>query len=204
MSQMQVTVPAGVGPGMPFLIDTPYGQMQVTCPQGVTAGGQMLVHVPAAQLATVQAVPAGAELGGVVMGMVLPDEPVVAPVPMQMQTTNEQPKDGDNGQVFMKDIAGTYANPSCASIQRLQIHQFGVGEHAFQISYLCGIPHNCMVACRVPNTNCWFTPYPFGIPFRGYNKDGKTGIYICCCEDGGRAEWVKVDGPYGGRKPESH
>ena len=90
MQQMQVTVPAGIGPGMSFMVNTPSGMIQVTCPQGVTAGGQMLVHVPAAQLATVQAVPAGAEQGGVVMGMVLPDEPVVAPVPMQMATPPEQ------------------------------------------------------------------------------------------------------------------
>ena len=48
MQQMQVTVPAGVGPGMAFQVNTPAGPMQVTCPPGATAGGQMLVNVPAA------------------------------------------------------------------------------------------------------------------------------------------------------------
>ena len=83
---MQVTVPAGIGPGMPFMVNTPSGQMQVTCPQGVMAGGQMLVNVPDAQPAMVQAVPAGAEQGGVVMGIPVVVEAVVAPMPMQMQT----------------------------------------------------------------------------------------------------------------------
>ena len=45
MQQMQVTVPEGIGPGMPFMVNTPSGLMQITCPQGVTAGGQMLVNV---------------------------------------------------------------------------------------------------------------------------------------------------------------
>ena len=44
MQQMQVTVPAGVSPGMPFMVNTPTGQVQVTCPPGVSAGGQMLVN----------------------------------------------------------------------------------------------------------------------------------------------------------------
>ena len=43
MDQMQVTVPAGVGPGMAFRSTRPEG-MQVVCPEGVSAGGQMLVN----------------------------------------------------------------------------------------------------------------------------------------------------------------
>ena len=43
---MQVTVPAGIGPGMQFPVDTPAGgQMQVTCPPGATAGMQIMVNI---------------------------------------------------------------------------------------------------------------------------------------------------------------
>ena len=98
MQQMQVTVPDGIGPGMAFMVDTPSGQMQVTCPPNASAGGQMLVNVPAAQpVMMVQAVSVGAEQGGVVMGTAIPEAPVggvVAPVPMQMQTTNGHLQDG--------------------------------------------------------------------------------------------------------------
>ena len=61
MSQMQVTVPAGVGPGMPFLIDTPYGGLRlrtlmprcrsfrqsrssVASERGVPSDGQIRLH----------------------------------------------------------------------------------------------------------------------------------------------------------------
>jgi len=40
-----VVVPAGVGPGIAFMVNTPSGQMQVTCPQGVSAGMPMMVNV---------------------------------------------------------------------------------------------------------------------------------------------------------------
>ncbi len=55
--EMQVTVPAGVGPGMPFLVNTPSGQMQVTCPPNASAGGQMIVNVPMAPPAMQMAQP---------------------------------------------------------------------------------------------------------------------------------------------------
>ena len=42
-TQVQVIVPAGVGPGIAFMVNTPSGQMQVTCPQGVSAGMPMMV-----------------------------------------------------------------------------------------------------------------------------------------------------------------
>ena len=75
VQQMQVTVPAGVGPGMPFMVDTPSGQVQVTCPPGAMAGGQMLVNVPAAQpVMMVQAVP-----DQIVMGVAM-DAPMAQPV----------------------------------------------------------------------------------------------------------------------------
>ena len=48
MQQMQVTVPDGVGPGMPFIVNTPGGQMQVTCPVDANAGSPMIVNVPQA------------------------------------------------------------------------------------------------------------------------------------------------------------
>ena len=49
MSQMmKVTVPDGVGPGMPFAVNTPSGQTFTTvCPEGVAAGGEVMISVPA-------------------------------------------------------------------------------------------------------------------------------------------------------------
>ena len=44
-THVQVVVPAGVGPGIAFMVNTPSGQMQVTCPQGVSAGMPMMVNV---------------------------------------------------------------------------------------------------------------------------------------------------------------
>ena len=44
-TQVQVIVPAGVGPGIAFMVNTPSGQMQVTCPQGVSEGMPMMVNV---------------------------------------------------------------------------------------------------------------------------------------------------------------
>jgi len=46
MQQMQVTVPAGVAPGMTFQVSTPSGLMMVTCPAGVGAGSVIIVNVP--------------------------------------------------------------------------------------------------------------------------------------------------------------
>ena len=47
LQQQMVTVPAGVGPGMPFMVNLQDGsQMQVTCPPDAQAGGQMIVNVP--------------------------------------------------------------------------------------------------------------------------------------------------------------
>ena len=54
---MQVIVPAGVGPGMPFQVDTPAGPMQVTCPPNAAAGSQMMFNVPAAPQPVAMAVP---------------------------------------------------------------------------------------------------------------------------------------------------
>ena len=82
MQQMQVTVPAGIGPGMPFTVLTPAGQMQVVCPEGAVAGGQMVVNVPAVQSA--QPMP-------IVQPMMMAAPPV-ASAPIIMGTTvSEQP-----------------------------------------------------------------------------------------------------------------
>jgi len=43
---MTITVPDGVAPGQPFLLNTPHGQMQVLCPPGVRAGQPMIINVP--------------------------------------------------------------------------------------------------------------------------------------------------------------
>ena len=79
MQQMQVTVPAGVGPGMAFQVNTPAGPMQVTCPPGATAGGQMLVNVPAAPQPVVMAQPVSPRDTPVVAA-----QPIAAPQPMVM------------------------------------------------------------------------------------------------------------------------
>ena len=77
-TQMQVTVPAGVMPGMPFQMNTTSGPMQVTCPDGVQGGGQMIVNVPQAQSAQ----PAMCQpiQGAVVVAA----QPAQAPVQQQM------------------------------------------------------------------------------------------------------------------------
>ena len=92
MTQMQVTVPAGIGPGMPFIDNTPGGgQMEVTCPPDAVAGGQMLVNVPAATIGSVAAVAPTvlAEAEPIVMGVVMDAQlvaaqPVAAPQAQEM------------------------------------------------------------------------------------------------------------------------
>ena len=93
MQQMQVTVPDGVGPGMPFIVDTPAGQMQVICPVDATAGGPMIVNVPVQAVvaqavlpmaAVVEAVPqaaANVPVQAVVAQAVVPMAAVVEAVP---------------------------------------------------------------------------------------------------------------------------
>ena len=87
MEQMQVIVPAGVGPGQAFQVNTPGGPMQVVCPPDASAGKPMMVNVPAAQpvaVAMAQSMPiAMAEP----MQMGMPPQPMqmgMAPQPMQM------------------------------------------------------------------------------------------------------------------------
>jgi len=79
MEQMQVTVPAGVGPGMPFQVNTPAGPMQVTCPSNANAGSQMMVNVPAAQPMVVMAHAVSSDAVPVVAA-----QPMAAPQPMMM------------------------------------------------------------------------------------------------------------------------
>ena len=71
MQQMQVTVPAGVGPGMPFQVNTPAGPMNVAIPEGKAEGESfafqyqapaqpavaVAVAMPVAPVAAVAAVP---------------------------------------------------------------------------------------------------------------------------------------------------
>ena len=83
---MQVTVPAGVQPGMKFVVNTPGGPMEVECPPGASAGAPMIVNVPAAPvpMATpimaapvpmVMAAPVG--VGAPQMGTVVASTPAV-------------------------------------------------------------------------------------------------------------------------------
>lgn len=60
------------------------------------------------------------------------------------------------------------------------------------------LPNFASFACKVSD-DCWFSPWPAGLPFKGYEQDGMTGIYAMGCVDETN-KWVKVDGPCGGRK----
>ena len=84
-----MTVPAGIGPGMPFMVNAPGGeQMQVVCPPNAQAGMQMLVNVPVAT------VPEPIMMGFALSEQTATPVPVVqavavqAPVPMTMGTTS--------------------------------------------------------------------------------------------------------------------
>ena len=85
--EMQVTVPAGVGPGTPFLVNTPSGQMQVTCPLNASAGSQMIVNVPMAQ-----SPPADVPMGvpAMQMGQPMMAQPMMAQ-PMMAQPMMQNP-----------------------------------------------------------------------------------------------------------------
>ena len=114
MQQMQVTVPEGVGPGMPFMVNTPAGQMQVTCPPNASAGGQMLVNVPMpAQPAMVAAQPIMAQpmMGQPMMGQ--PQDAVVMGTVMQTapqpQGMERGPMDGRVEEIQM----GWYTQDGC-------------------------------------------------------------------------------------------
>lgn len=52
--QMQVVIPEGVSPGMPFQVITPSGPMQVVCPPGAAAGSPIMVSVPVVAQAVAQ------------------------------------------------------------------------------------------------------------------------------------------------------
>ena len=98
MQQMQVTVPAGIGPGMPFTVLTPAGQMQVVCPEGAVAGGQMVVNVPAVQSAqpmpivqpTMMAAPPVAS-APVIMGTTVVEQPMMMAASWQPQVMATPP-----------------------------------------------------------------------------------------------------------------
>ena len=96
-TQMQVVVPAGVGPGMPFQVNTPTGPMQVVCPPGVAAGSPITINVPAnvpvavAQPMVVAAQPIGAVAAesGLMMGTAVDVPQASAPVPQGMNRQSE-------------------------------------------------------------------------------------------------------------------
>ena len=75
---MQVTVPPGVQPGMPFQVNTPAGPMQVVCPPDAIAGSPMLINVPAAVVAPQPVIMAEAMAAPVIMAT--PVEPTVTPM----------------------------------------------------------------------------------------------------------------------------
>ena len=83
---MQVTVPPGVSPGMPFVVNTPAGQMQVICPNGASAGSPMLVNVPMAAATAAVPVVAATPVPVVGAAVVSTDVPMgkmpMEPVPM--------------------------------------------------------------------------------------------------------------------------
>ena len=102
MQQMQVIVPPGIGPGMPFTVLTPAGQMQVVCPEGAVAGGQMVVNVPAVQSAQpmpivqpmMMAAPPVAS-APIIMGATVVEQPMemaAPPQPQVMAVVQPQPQ----------------------------------------------------------------------------------------------------------------
>ena len=97
MQQMQVTVPAGIGPGMPFTVATPAGQMQVVCPEGAVAGGQMVVNVPVSavvQPTAMQVVQPVAQEGApapIIMGTTVVEQPMMMAASWQPQVMATPP-----------------------------------------------------------------------------------------------------------------
>ena len=87
LQQQMVTVPAGVGPGMPFMVNLQDGsQMQVTCPPDAQAGGQMIVNVP--MVAAPEPLMMGTVLQEQAPVPLVAATPVLAPVPMAMGNPN--------------------------------------------------------------------------------------------------------------------
>ena len=87
---MQVNAPAGIGPGMPFEVNTPAGLMQVVCPQGATTGSPMLINVPQATcsgapivVAQAQYLHPSANEEPILMGTAV-SQPIVAPAANSM------------------------------------------------------------------------------------------------------------------------
>ena len=93
-SQMQVTVPAGIGPGMQFLVNTPSGQMQVTCPPDAQAGGQMLVNVPLPQAMAAPVPMVMAQWSSSVADPMMMGKPMDAPFMMGAAIPMEQAPSG--------------------------------------------------------------------------------------------------------------
>ena len=179
MQQMEVTVPAGIGPGMPFIVNTPTGQMQVTCPQGATAGGQMLVSVPTAAPVAVKPVvvlaepTAGADQPVVVTGTVVPEQ-VFQPtqtVPMQQSMQRASPM--ANREQELKDGCYYQQNAPCCFLMQLKFDnaektQLSMGPGCF----CCCVVGCCPGCCGVYNYD-----YP----------DSQSGVYK---EARGKKEYI--------------
>ena len=151
MQQMQVTVPAGVGPGMAFIVNTPAGQIQVTCPPDAKEGMPMLVNVPVAtpqpmMVATAQpghpaamAAPQMAVEEPIVMGIALPES---APQPMQMSDTEIE-----MSRLLEANLDGWYGLQGCPTCCCMRI-AFNEDKSAFTQGPCC----------------CWQIPIPCVVP----------------------------------------
>ena len=135
MQQMQVTVPDGVGPGMPFIVSTPAGPMQVICPVNATAGGAMVVNVPV-QAVVVQAVPMAAEVE------VVPQGVVVQAVAPQSSTMSRGQMDGRVEEIQ----SGCYTLSDCVCCYWVY-YKVDARAGTVNMGTCCCIPLGCCPGC---------------------------------------------------------
>ena len=192
---MQVTVPPGIFPGMPFLVETAAGQMQVTCPPDATQGQQMLVNVPVAQPT---AVPMGEPMAEpmaqpMCQPMVVAAMPVVAPDPQVMAVPGMQapgPMDDRVGEIK----SGCYhqLGAPCCYLQYLNVQATHSTVVAGPGCFCCCVVGCCPGCCGTfvappgtaafkaqgsSETLTWQTPRSFKMT--GGMSSGETYVKSC-------------------------
>ena len=164
MQQMQVTVPAGIGPGMPFTVATPAGQMQVVCPEGAVAGGQMVVNVPVSAVVQPTAMQV---VQPVAMQVVQPVAQVGAPAPIIMQPMQMATASWEQPQVMATPQPHTAAPPQPQAMARApmegRVEEIQLGCYGQQ-----GAP------C------CWLMSLSWKDSDRTVITAG-PGCFCCCC-----------------------
>ena len=133
---MQVTVPDGVFPGMPFQVETPTGPMQVTAPPGSQPGGQMLVNVPAAPVVVVAAMPVADAAPVSVSAAAMPVADA-APVSVSAAVVSAPQPQQMSGTVRLDDIQdGWYGLEGCPTCCCMRI-AFNHDKSAFSQGPCC-------------------------------------------------------------------